>query len=198
MKFFIVTLLTTLAMSNGQKAAGSIVRFKMTASGSTDQIRVLTQPRPGFDPVADKPSIFTLDGGGCDDSSHNDFIFESVDDNTKCCFQEHLNGFKMWEEKQNYMVEDDILAQDIFEPNAECFERKTKDYGDHVIPYGEYNVYMIQGMSFSKEKLVMNNLFEFHKYVSPCLLLCLVSLAIVCLKANFLRISPTTAKMLSP
>lgn len=165
-QFISSILLLTCSVSIAQKPPGSILRLKQSSAGQTDQIRILTKPRAGYNSATDIPTIYTMNNG-CEESTAIDFIFEPIDEEAKCCKMPSLLGFNMWPEKQNFAIPPgaNIVAQDVFPEDSACFERYSGS-GSHTLQEGEvYNVYMAQ--AYSATRLNMDNLVEFHKYVLP-------------------------------
>lgn len=158
------TILAVCNSSTAQKPAGDIIRLKQKSSGQTDQMRILTKPRAGYEPARDTPSVWVL-GNACEESSAIDFLFDPVDHESKCCKQDALHGFTMWPEKQNYIIPvgSNIIAHDVFSPGQGCTKRySASGRADVALSPGEtYNVYMTQG--YSPTLLLMDNLIEFHK-----------------------------------
>jgi len=157
------------AMTNAEKAPGDIIQLKMVTSVQTDQIRILTKPRAGYNPATDAPSVWNLMDDGCEEVSSIDFIFAEVDDQSKCCKLPSLDGFNVWPEKQDYTIPSgsNIVAQDQFPLDNGCFERTTGDVDSYsTLQAGEtYNVYMAQTLSYDLSKRYFDNLVEFHKCV---------------------------------
>jgi hypothetical protein len=164
LRFISAAILGVCAVSTAEKPAGDIIRLKQKSAGATDQMRILTKPRPGYNPATDTPSVWVL-SSGCEESSAVDFLFDPVDHESKCCEQNALQGFTMWPEKQNYMIPQgaNIIVEDVFTVDQGCTTRYTgNDKANVALTPGEtYNVYMTQGFSPSLSR--MDNLVEFHK-----------------------------------
>lgn len=161
-------------LTTAEKAPGDIIQLKTVSSSQTDQVRILTKPRPGYNAANDAPSVYNLKDDACEDLSASNFVFAVVDDASKCCKKSYLEGFNLWKEKQDYTIPAgaNIVAQEqfaldnAFESNG-CFERTSKSgQGSYTLQAGEtYNVYMTQTLSYDLSKKYYDNLIEFHKYV---------------------------------
>lgn len=164
LQFIAAAILVVCTVSNAEKAPGDIIRLKQKSSGATDQMRILTKPRAGYNPATDSPSVWIL-GNSCEESTALDFVFDTIDEASKCCVQEALHGFKMWPEKQNYVIPEgsNIIAEDVFTLDQGCTTRyNTKNKAKEGLTPGEtYNVYMTQG--FWPTTKLFDNLVEFHK-----------------------------------
>lgn len=160
--------IAAFALSTEATAPGDILQMKMVTIGQTDQMRILTKPRPGYDPATDAPSIWNMQDG-CEVVSSVDFIFAPVDEQSKCCKLESLDGFNLWPEQQDYTIPTgaDIVAQEQFALNNGCFERSSKSDDSYILQAGQkYNSYMAQTLSHDKSTEHFDNVVEFHKYVS--------------------------------
>ncbi|KAL3935356.1 MAG: hypothetical protein SGBAC_009114 [Bacillariaceae sp.] len=152
------------ALCTEAKAPGDILQMKMVTIGQTDQMRILTKPRPGYDPATDAPSIWNVQDG-CEVVSSVDFIFAPVDEQSKCCELESLDGFNLWPEQQDYTIPTgaDIVAQEQFALNNGCFERSNKSGDSYILQAGQkYNSYMAQTLSHDKSTEHFDNIVEFH------------------------------------
>ncbi|CAJ1954004.1 unnamed protein product [Cylindrotheca closterium] len=163
LQFISAAILAVCGVSNAEKPAGDIIRLMQKSAGATDQMRILTKPRAGYNPATDTPSVWVM-GSACEESSAVDFLFDPVDHESKCCHQDALHGFTMWPEKQNYVIPEgsNIIAEDVFTADEDCRKRYTgSDKANVALTPGEtYNVYMTQG--YTPHKSFMNNLVEFH------------------------------------
>ncbi|CAJ1940528.1 unnamed protein product [Cylindrotheca closterium] len=151
-------------LTTAEKAPGDIIEMKMATTGQTDQIRILTKPRPGYTPAADAPSVWNMKDG-CEDVSSVDFIFSPVDDESKCCKLESLDGFNLWPEQQGYTIPGgaNIVAQEQFALDNGCFERNRGSGGSYTLQSGEtYNSYMAQFLSHDQSTVFFDNVVEFH------------------------------------
>lgn len=158
-------------LTTAAKAPGDIIQMKMATSVQTDQLRILTKPRAGYNPATDAPSIWNMKDG-CEDVSSVDFIFSAVDSESKCCKLESLDGFNLWPEKQDYTIPAgaNIVAQDQFALDNDCYKRTNGSGGSFTLQAGErYNSYMAQGLSHDLSQEYFDNVIEFHKYVSQLL-----------------------------
>ena len=156
-----------LALTSAEKAPGDIIQMKMVTIGQTDQIRILTKPRPGYNPANDAPSVWNMKDG-CEDVSSVDFIFSDVDEESKCCKLESLDGFNLWPEQQDYTIPAgaNIVAEEKFALDNGCFQRTSGSGGSNTLQAGRtYNSYMAQTLSHDKSEEFFDNVIEFHKYV---------------------------------
>jgi len=150
---------------NAQKARGSIFRLKTRSKDYVDQVRILTKPKNGYDAENDHPTVYMIDNG-CEDVTIVDFIIGPVDDESKCCEMESLDGFNLWAEKQDYTIPYgiNIKAQETFNPGVSCSERTSvTDVQDYeLLPGEQYNSYMAQVWSNNNTELYTENVIEFH------------------------------------
>jgi hypothetical protein len=150
---------------NAQKPAGSILRLKTSSTDLTDQIRVLTKPKPGYNAANDHPTVYQYGEGECEITTGDDFLFSTIDDASKCCRLQSLDGFKIWEEQQNYAIPNTATIEVDNEVSDECFERSKDNNVKGVAPLavGEvYNVYMIQVWQHAQITAETDNVVEFH------------------------------------
>ncbi|KAL3934241.1 MAG: hypothetical protein SGBAC_009999 [Bacillariaceae sp.] len=160
----IVLQTTAYAVEN---APGDFLRFRFSALTQVSQMRIITKPRINFD--GDIPTAW--EGDSCVDDTENVWLPYPMNDNSLCCRNEDLDGFMLWPEQEEVLVEADTIKVDWLNGDwfdGQCVVNTTNDQLLKYLPAGDsYNSYMAQvnraaTNSGYTDTVTVNYLMEFH------------------------------------
>ena len=157
-------LLATLVAAT-DKPAGDFIRVSFQVRTVFDQMRIITAPRDGYSATGNehRPTVWLNSNCKPDE---DDVWVPGPTESSQCCQIPSLDGFKIWEEKQNVTVNEDVYV-DYLRPdtNQQCttVNNDIKSWRD-TLPFGKYNSYIVQSFTEQDEQVtVFNALIEFHK-----------------------------------
>lgn len=137
-------LLAALLAVTDSANTGDWIRLDLNSGySSLDQVRILTQPRAGYNAGTDKVKIFKDDGDCVDDTAflEGDDIPEK---NWECCKLWALEGFKVWPEQQDKKASKDFYVDYKYDGGDTCGTVEEHATFPTVMPKGTYNSYMVQ------------------------------------------------------
>eukprot|EP00980_Cylindrotheca_fusiformis_P017242 scaffold5322_cov88-Cylindrotheca_fusiformis.AAC.4 len=112
----------------------------ISTNSDLDQFRIVTKPRPGYDPSTDKVEMYEKYGScvGSDEILDGD---DTPKVSADCCW--NTRNFHIWPEKQNVEVGSDYNLDYTYGGGGQCSSSSDSKKKVAVDP-GMYNSYMVQ------------------------------------------------------
>eukprot|EP00980_Cylindrotheca_fusiformis_P013272 scaffold3374_cov141-Cylindrotheca_fusiformis.AAC.3 len=135
-------LLSALLATAASAFSGDTITVDIVSSSSDlDQFRIVTKPRPGYNPATDKVEVYKK-GGYCVDANEIMDGDDTPKSSSDCCW--NIREFHIWPEKQNVEIGSNFILDYKYGGGGQCSKPNGRGYNRVTVGPGTYNSYMIQ------------------------------------------------------